>query len=564
MGFKPLPIGVENFQEIIEQGYYYVDKTAMIKELLEMRGKVNLFTRPGRFGKTLNLSMLQCFFEEGYCDARRLFQGLFIMNQDKDFTGYMSCYPVISLSLKSLKQPSFELSYMQLKKTIAEEFRRHDRILDSSCLTEAEKQRYRNICDVQGKEWDYLDALKFLSACLGKVKEKKTIILIDEYDVPLENAYFSGFYDRMTAVIRSLSESALKTNGYLEFAVITGCLRISKESIFTGLNNLKIVSITSPTYSEYFGFTEQEVRDMLKFYGRERCMDTMKTWYDGYLFGKTEVYNPWSVINYVEQVWADPESFPKPFWSNTSSNSIIRALVEHADIRVKQEIELLIQGESIEKSVHEDITYEDIQPEKSRENIWNFLFFTGYLKKTDERMEENVHYISMAIPNEEVRVIFKNTVLSWFEQKISKKDLTPLYKSILEGRCEDFETAVSQMLREGISFYDTKESFYHGFLMGLLNGLEDYYAFSNRESGLGRYDICLKPMEADKPAVLMELKVAAGYGELEERSSQALQQILEKEYERELVWEGYREVLCYGIAFYKKSCRIKLEKHKLS
>ena len=563
MGFKPLPIGIDNFQEIIEQGYYYVDKTALIKELLEMRGKVNLFTRPRRFGKTLNLSMLQCFFEEGYCDAEQLFQDLYIMKQDKDFSRYMSSYPVISLSLKSLKQPSFELSYIQLKKAIAEEFRRHDQILDSIQLTEAEKRRYRNIRDVQGEESDYLDALKFLSSCLKKVKQKRSIILIDEYDVPLENAYFSGFYDRMTAVIRSLFESALKTNEYLEFAVITGCLRISKESIFTGLNNLKIVSITSPTYSEHFGFTEQEVEDMLEFYGRESCLDTMKTWYDGYLFGKTEVYNPWSVINYVEQVWADPNAFPQPFWSNTSSNSIVRTLVENADIRVKQEIETLIGGESIEKPIHEDITYDDIQPDKSRENIWNFLFFTGYLRKTGERMEENVRYISMTIPNEEVRFIFKNTVLNWFEKKVSKKDLRPFYKSILQGHVEAFETAVSQMLREGISFYDTKEAFYHGFLMGLLNGLEDYYAYSNRESGTGRYDICLKCMDVTKPAVIMELKVAASYGDLEERSSEALKQIFSKQYETELARDGYQEVLCYGIAFYKKNCRIKLSRDKI-
>ena len=279
--------------------------------------------------------------------------------------------------------------------------------------------------------------------------------------------------------------------------------------------------------------------------------------------GKTEVYNPWSVINYVEQVWADPNAFPQPFWSNTSSNSIVRTLVENADIRVKQEIETLIGGESIEKPIHEDITYDDIQPDKSRENIWNFLFFTGYLRKTGERMEENVRYISMTIPNEEVRFIFKNTVLNWFEKKVSKKDLRPFYKSILQGHVEAFETAVSQMLREGISFYDTKEAFYHGFLMGLLNGLEDYYAYSNRESGTGRYDICLKCMDVTKPAVIMELKVAASYGDLEERSSEALKQIFSKQYETELARDGYQEVLCYGIAFYKKNCRIKLSRDKI-
>lgn len=563
MGFRPLPIGIDDFREIIEQGYYYVDKTGLIKELLEMRGKVNLFTRPRRFGKTLNLSMLQCFFEEGYCDAKRLFQGLEIMAQGEVYTRHMSRYPVISLSLKSLKQPGYGLAYIQLKKVIAEEFRRHDQILESEQLTEAEKRRYKNIRDVQGEEADYLDALKFLSACIGKVTGKRSVILIDEYDVPLENAYFSGFYDEMTAVIRSLFESALKTNEYLEFAVITGCLRISKESIFTGLNNLKIVSITNPMYSEHFGFTEAEVEAMLRFYGRENCLDTMKTWYDGYLFGKTEVYNPWSVINYVEQVWADPDAFPQPFWSNTSSNSIVRTLVENADMRVKQEIEALIGGETIEKPVHEDITYDDIQPDKSRENIWNFLFFTGYLKKTGERMAENVRYIEMAIPNEEVRYIFKNTVLNWFEQKVSKKDLTPLYTGIVQGDSGKIEREVSWLLREGISFYDAKEAFYHGFLMGLLNGMDGYYAYSNREAGEGRFDICLKSMDVTKPAVIMELKVAASYAELEKRSCEAVEQILGKQYETDLVRDGYQDVLCYGIAFYKKNCRIKLMRNKV-
>lgn len=563
MAFKPLPIGVDSFEEIIEKEYYYVDKTRFIKELLDMKGKVNLFTRPRRFGKTLNLSMLQCFFEMNRYDAERLFRGLAIMDAGDRYLEHMSQYPVVSLSFKSMKQESFDLSYIQMKKMIAEEFRRLDFVMKSDKLTEAEKERFLAIRDVEGSDADYLDALRFLSSCMMKATGKRTIILIDEYDVPLENAYFSGFYNKMIPLIRSLFESALKTNENLEFAVISGCLRISKESIFTGLNNLKIISITNPTYSEHFGFTQKEVKEMLEFYGRSSHIDTVKSWYDGYLFGKTEVYNPWSVINFVEQIWAQEDAFPQPFWSNTSSNSIVRTLIERADIRVKQEIESLIQGESIEKPIHEDITYDDMEPDKSQDNLWNFLFFTGYLKKTKERMADNIRYISMSIPNEEVRYIYKNTVLSWFEQKVKKRDFSQFYQYIVQGNITGFEDTVTQMLREGISFYDTKEAFYHGFMMGLFNGMEDYYAYSNRESGDGRYDICLKSMDVKKPVIILELKTAASYAEMETKSREAIEQIKIKHYEEDLARDGYTTALCYGIAFYKKNCRISLEKKEI-
>lgn len=563
MGFKPLPIGIDNFEEIIKKDYYYVDKTIFIKELLDMKGKVNLFTRPRRFGKTLNLSMLQYFFGLDYSGTEQLFKGLAIMDAGEEYTKYMSQYPVISVSLKSMKQASYELSYIQMKKIVAEEFGRYDAILKIDKLTDAEKERFQALRDVKGADADYLDALRFLSACLMKSYGKKTIILIDEYDVPLENSYFGGFYHQMLPFIRSLFESALKTNDNLEFAVITGCLRISKESIFTGLNNLKIISITNPIYAEHFGFTQDEVEEMLNFYDRSNYNGIAKEWYDGYLFGETEVYNPWSVINYVELIWANEKAFPQPFWSNTSSNSIVRTLIEGADNGMKQEIEMLIQGESIEKPIHEDITYDDMEPEKSKENLWNFLFFTGYLKKTKERMEDNVRYISMSIPNEEIRYIYKNTVLSWFEQKVRKKDLSVLYLSIMQGKVIELESIIAQMLREGISFYDTQESFYHGFMMGLLNGMEDYYAYSNREAGDGRYDICLKSMEVEKPVVILELKIAKNYADMEVKSRQALEQIEIKHYEEDLVRDGYQRVLCYGIAFYKKNCKIALAKKKI-
>lgn len=558
MPFKPLPIGVDSFREIIEKDYYYVDKTMLIKGLLDFKGEVNLFTRPRRFGKSLNMSMLQCFFEQDFCDAKALFHNLAIMNAGDRYTEHMSQYPVISISMKSMKQSSYELSYTQMKKMIAGEFRRHDILLDSPKLTEAEKIRYQKLRDVEGNDSDYLDALRFLSDCLANCYGKKVIILIDEYDVPLENAYFSGFYKQMIPVIRSLFESALKTNDSLEFSVITGCLRISKESIFTGLNNPKIVSIIDDTYAEHFGFTVKETEEMLKFYERESFMDTVREWYDGYLFGETEVYNPWSVINYVEKIWVNPKAFPQPFGANARSNSIVRTLVEGADIRVKQEIESLIEGETIEKPIHEDITYEDIEPGKPGENLWNFLFFTGYLKKVSERMVGNVRYISMTIPNEEVRYIYKNTVLAWFDSCVRKKDFSAFYRSIIGGDVDMFEKTVTGMLREGISFYDSKEAFYHGFLMGLLGGMEDYYAYSNREARDGRYDICLKSLDVERPVIIMELKVAASYKNMDVKCNEALAQIELKRYKDDLIRDGYENVLCYGVAFYKKNCRIAL------
>lgn len=563
MGFKPFPIGVDNFKEMIEEGYYYVDKTLLIKEILDMRGKVNLFTRPRRFGKTLGLSTIQCFFEKGYCDAPKIFRGLKIMNAGETYLEHMSRYPLISISLKTMKQASFELSYMQMKKMIAEEFGRNEKSLDFEKLTEEEKTRFLTIRDVKGTDADYLDALRFLSACLTKSCGQKTIILIDEYDVPLENSYFGGFYDKMLPLIRSLFESALKTNDYLEFAVITGCLRISKESIFTGLNNLKMVSITNPLYSEHFGFTQKEVDEMLAFYDRIDFADVIRKWYDGYVFGQTEVYNPWSVLNYVELIWADTTVLPRPFWANTSSNGIVRTLVERADIKIKQEIELLIQGESIEKPIHEDITYEDVSVEEPEENLWNFLFFTGYLKKVKEVMRDGIRYVSMSIPNEEIRYIYKNIVLAWFEKKVKKKDFSALYRYVLSGMASEVEKAISQLLREGISFYDTKEAFYHGFLMGILGGMEDYYSYSNRESGDGRYDICLKSMNIERPVILLELKVAGSFAEMERCSKKAVEQIQTKHYEEDLLRDGYQEVLCYGIAFYKKSCKITVKKQKI-
>ena len=556
MTWSPLPVGVDDFEKLRKEQYYYIDKTLFIKDLLDMKGEVNLFTRPRRFGKTLNMSMLRCFFEKDMPGQAELFRGLQIMEAGERYLAFMGRYPVISLSLKSMKQPSCELSFEMLKKEVGSEFARHWRqVEESGKLTQAQKERYLRIRDLRGVESDYADALKFLSECLRISEGERTVILIDEYDVPLENAYFAGFYEKMTGIIRSLFESALKTNDNLAFAVVTGCLRISRESIFTGLNNLEINSITTALYGENFGFTQPEVEALLSFYGLEENLDTVQQWYDGYKFGNAEVYNPWSVISYVKSCCGDRQALPRPYWSNTSSNSIVRSLVERADLSVKQEIEALIEGKTITKPIHEDITYEDI--DSTQENLWNFLFFTGYLKKISEYQEGENIYIEMAIPNREVRYIYKTTVLRWFEEKTDKKELTPLYESILEGDTDRMSRILSENLMETISFYDYQESYYHGFLAGMLKNIGSYLVLSNRESGNGRPDILLKYPSVRGKAVILEIKVADTFSGLEEKCDEALRQIEEQEYEESLRQEGYQDILKYGVAFYRKECMVK-------
>lgn len=536
MAWKPLPIGVDNFEELITKDYFFVDKTLFIRDLLDMKGEVNLFTRPRRFGKTLNMSMLRYFFEMEEDNAGRLFAGTKIMSAGEEYLKWMGQFPVISLTLRSMKQATWELSFEMLKKAIREEYSRHWKTVEASGrLNDADRERFQRIRDLKGTDVDYADALKFLSECLYICTGRKTII---------------------PALLRSLFESALKTNENLEFAVMTGCLRISRESILTGLNNLKIMSITADTYAEYFGFTPDEVEAMLKFYDLEMNLKTVQQWYDGYQFGSTEVYNPWSVINYVDSCRTNKDAFARPYWSNTSSNSIVRTLVEKADLSVKQEIEALIEGKTITKPIHEDITYEDM--DSTQDNLWNFLFFTGYLKKIREQQEGETIYMEMAIPNSEVRYIYKNTVLRWFEEKTDKKELSPLYESILNGDTEKMAEILSENLMETISFYDYQESYYHGFLAGMLKNIGNYIVLSNRESGNGRPDIILKYPSVRGKAVIIEIKVSGTYQGLEEKCDEALRQIEEQKYEEALRQEGYQNIMKYGVAFYRKECMAKL------
>ncbi|MDD3253507.1 MAG: AAA family ATPase [Lachnospiraceae bacterium] len=563
MTYTPLPIGIDDFQDMIVKGYYYVDKTWLIKELLDKKGKVNLFTRPRRFGKTLNMSMLKYFFEKPQDgkDYTDLFAGMKIMDAGKTYTREQQQYPVITLTLKSAKQPDWDMAYASMAEDIANEFDRHSYVLKDGGMLEEDKEKFKAIRGRRAERIDYAKSLAFLSKCLSDYYQKKTIILIDEYDVPLENAYYAGFYDEMIAFIRSLFESALKTNLYLEFAVITGCLRISRESVFTGLNNLKMISIMNEEYSEHFGFEEQEVKDMLGFYHRENHMDTMKSWYDGYLFGNTEVYNPWSVINFMERLCINENSFPTAAWSNTSSNSIVRDLIYRADPAVKAEIEALVNGGTIEKQIHEDITYDDIY--QSENNLWNFLFFTGYLKACDRRMEMDSIYITFALPNREVRSIYVNTIMSWFRDEVKEENLQVLYSSLVNGDVEIFERELEHQLQKTISYMDGEEAFYHGFLLGILRNM-NWITKSNREAGDGRYDILIRSPELSKTPVILELKTAKKRAELEKRAEDALAQIHAMGYDADLYEEGYSDVLYCGLGFFRKQVRVKMERHELN
>lgn len=403
---------------------------------------------------------------------------------------------------------------------------------------------------------EYSGALKFLSECLYAVKNVPVIILIDEYDVPLENAYFCGFYDKMAGLVRSLFESALKTNSCLKFAVITGCLRISKESIFTGLNHLNIISVLDRNYSEHFGFTEAEVRRAMEYYGVEERFADMKEWYDGYVFGDTEVYNPWSVIKFLYDLDASINAFPRPYWINTSSNSIIKDMVARADREMRGQIETLLEGKTMDIPVQEEVTYEDMYA--NGDSLWNFLYFTGYLTKEEEYFKEATIFLKVRIPNTEVKTIYQNTILNWFREKVKKQDFHNLYQAMETGNAEKMREILSEQLLSTISFYDSAENFYHGFLAGILSQSDRYLVRSNRESGNGRSDLTVKSPSLRGRAFILEVKVSGSIDDLESDAETAVRQISEKGYADELRTEGYRDIICYGIAFYRNDCEVRI------
>ncbi len=561
---KQIAIGVEDFKKIIDKDGYFVDKTLMIQSLIESQAMVTLFMRPRRFGKTLNQFMIRRFFEDERTrsgeriDNGYLFDGLKVTACGEEVLQHQQQYPVIFLSLKSAKQPNFEEAYKKICRALAEEFRRHQYLLEGNSLADDQKIMFQKIMAEQADYSAYNDALKFLSECLWQYHGKNTIILIDEYDVPLENAYLEGFYDRMIQFIRSLFESALKTNPYLEKSVITGCLRISKESIFTGLNNLETDSVLHTRYADSFGFTEDEVKAMLAYYDFAAELPEVKRWYDGYLFNETEIYNPWSILKYVNDRKDKVTKFALPYWSNTSSNSIVREMVGEADEMAKADLETLINDGTIEKPVHEDITYGDIH--QSQDNLWNFLFFTGYLKKISERKDESGEtlYLTMAIPNTEIKTIYKNSIAYWFEQRMKETDRSPLKHALETGDCEAAEDFINRQLADTISYYDYAENFYHGFMAGLLVNIGGYRVKSNRESGNGRPDIVMQTVQVRKGRViLLELKIADSIAEMEAACDRGLAQIEEQRYAEPFITEGYPEVKKYALSFCKKECMIK-------
>ncbi|WP_462365391.1 AAA family ATPase [Ruminococcus callidus] len=554
MKHKPLPIGVEDFKRLVDNEYYFIDKTLMIKELLENKETVNLFTRPRRFGKTLNMSMLQRFFEATEKSNAYLFDGLKIAAYP-EYMAYQGQYPVISISLKSMKRASYQEAYFEYVKLLSDEFERHEIILQSDAVSEEDKLEFQKIKKRIAEPKEYNSAVKLLSKCLQKVYQKNVIILIDEYDVPLENAYHEGFYDDMTNLIRSCFESALKTNPSLEFAVLTGCLRVSRESIFTGLNNLKTYSITKNKFSQYFGFTQEEMQEILQTFSLEQYAETIAKWYDGYRFGLTEIYNPWSVLNCIDSYLQNDMVACEPYWSNTSSNRIVKQLIEESNERTKSMVEELINGTPIHTQIFEDVTYGTI--DVNQDYIWSFLLFTGYLKIISCETIGDETYYDMVIPNVEIKSIYKNTIRSWFIDHINRDSRTDILESVIHADAEKLEDLLCTWLTNTISCFDEQENYYHGFVTGLVSGFNGYMVVSNRESGNGRFDLVVKQRSRWHHAAILEFKVVEKYNQMTKACEDALKQIEEKDYEASLRDEQYENIAKLGICFCQKRCRVK-------
>ena len=560
-----LPVGIENFEEIRTEGYYYIDKTKLIEQLLDNQGKVNLFTRPRRFGKTLNMSMLKYFFEIG--TDMTLFNGLHIMQRKDLCDEYMGRFPVVFLTLKGVDGLTFEKATNKLIKIVALEAERFIFLKNSDKLTDNEKQRYCALVKMQDGKYamdeDTLEsALQTLSELLYRHYGQKVVILVDEYDVPLDKAYQNGYYKEMVSMIRSLFGEALKTNEFLQFAVLTGCLRVSRESIFTGLNNFKIFSITDARFDEQFGFTEDEVGKMLKDYHLEEHMAEMNEWYDGYHFGDADIYCPWDVINRVDDLCDTPEAKPKCYWINSSGNALVKRFVSIANRTTQDEIEHLIAGEPIEKSVRLDLTYDEI--DKSIDNIWSVLFTTGYLTQSD--MTEQGAY-KLVIPNKEVRTVYISQIQEWFKQKIvdNTEQMAHFWKAIEDGNAKIIEQYLNQTLSNTISVFDTKapemekENSYHTFLAGMLTGNTDWVVKSNVEAGEGFADIIIKPQNPND-GIIFELMYSKEASGLDKACERAIKQIRERRYLEYLKNDGRHNMIFYGIAFYKKRCKVVVEK----
>ena len=560
MNRAKLPIGIENFEKLRREGFYYLDKTGLIRDLLNNWGEVNLFTRPRRFGKTLNMSMLKSFFEIGADET--LFEGLQISKETELCEKYMGKYPVVFLTLKGVDGLTFEEAKGRLRSVIREEMYKLRFLLDSDKIPESEKCVLIRFLDEQETDEDVKNSLKMLSSLLKQHYGQKVILLIDEYDVPLDKAFHNGYYKEMVSIIRGLFEHALKTNEYLQFAVVTGCLRISKESVFTGLNNFKVLSIVDRRFDEHFGFTDAEVKQLLKSYQLEHHFAEMKEWYDGYHFGNTDVYCPWDVINYVDHLCADPDAEPQAYWINTSGNAMVKRFVSKADKTTQREIEQLIAGEAIEKPVRLELTYEDI--DKSINNLWSVLFTTGYLTHTGKTA--NGSY-KLVIPNREVREVFILQIQEWFEQEIIEKEKTtqPLCAAFQAGDAVEVCRNLTAIMGRMISVLDTKardeqkENFYHGLLLGLLRSEPTWLIMSNAESGEGFSDILVETDDPDAGLVI-EVKYSPTLEGLEDACARAMAQIKARRYDERLRNDGRNDILAFGVAFWKKRCKVVCER----
>ena len=553
-----LPVGIDDFKKIREAGFYYVDKTKLIEQLLQSWGEVTLFTRPRRFGKTLNMSMLKSFFEIGA--EKSLFQGLYISEKEKLCVEYMGKYPVIFLSLKGVEGLHFADAQKMLMTIINNEVRRHYYLKTSDKLTVEDRKQFEKM--LLNEDVNLVDSLRLLSQLLYLHYDQKVVILIDEYDVPLDKAFKNGYYQEMVSLIRGLFGQALKTNEFLQFAVLTGCLRVSKESIFTGLNNFEINSIVDIEHEEGFGFTDAEVMQMLKYYHCTNRYSDIKEWYDGYHFGNADIYCPWDVINFVKKLLTDSNAKPSAFWINSSGNDLVKLFVDKADQSTKDEIERLVAGESVTKRIRLDLTYDEI--ENSIDNVWSVLFTTGYLTNIGNP-ESGVY--ELVIPNREVHEVFVLQIQEWFQRSVAKEESMPEFsKAILEADAEGLQKQLNVIMSRMISVLDTKareeqkENFYHGLLLGLLRGSNpDWLIKSNRESGDGYSDILIEPENPDA-GIIIEVKHEASISGLDKACENAMAQIKNRRYDEALRENGRCEILAYGIAFHKKRCRVVCER----
>lgn len=551
-----LPIGIENFEEIRTEGFYYVDKTGLISELLHNWSKVNLFTRPRRFGKSLNMSMMKCFFDLN--GNKKIFNGLKIANEADLCDEYMGKFPVISVSLKAIHAGSYAKAYDMAVQVINSEARRLQYLLDSDRLTKNDKETFSELLRNDMNEAVLCCSLKNMSELLQKHHNRKVIVLIDEYDVPLSKAFEHGYYDQMILLIRNMFEQVLKTNDSLQFAVLTGCMRISKESIFTGLNNLRVLSISDVWFDEYFGFTDREVKELLEYYDLSYNYELIKEWYDGYQFGNVDVYCPWDVINYCDLLRVDKDAQPRNYWANTSSNDAVRKFIQNADQgTTKREIEKLVAGEVIAKEIHQELTYKDMY--NSVDNLWSVLFTTGYLT---QRGKSEGDCFCLSIPNMEIRKIFTTQIMEFFKESVKKDGDTAnnFCEALKNGDAAGVERQLAAYLKKTISIRDTfvrkpmKENFYHGILLGILSFKDNWGTFSNKESGDGYSDILVE-IDEEETGIIIEVKYPDD-GNLELGCKEALRQIEKNRYEEALRDEGIEKILKYGIACYKKNCRV--------